>query len=168
MATKEKKGKRPVTANPAPEKKPEVRTVAAFEIPNYAVSLFYHLINVPLHGAQSRARNQVGQMIKLRLEHLEDVRVGMLEEVAKKDKDKKPIKKDDGTGQEVYDVEPKKLDEYRAKFDLFMKEIWIIDLLPSIKPALVAIRPIILDSKKPMETVDGYTYEEICKAFEAI
>lgn len=167
MAKKHKPAK-PAKAAPATEKKAESSTtVSALVLPNYSLSLLYVLLNVPLHGAQSRSRNRFGQLIKNRINYLEDERISMLEERCNKDGKGEPKKKivDD---QEQYDISDKALAEYRKEFDALMHENTVIDLLPSTKADIAMIRPLVLESKTPIETVDGYTYEEICKAFEAI
>lgn len=165
-----KKQKAAVAATPAPEtKKAEKRGgIKTLDLPNYSLSLLYVLLNVPLHGAQSRARNHVGQIIKARINELEDERIKTLERYAKKDaKSGEPLKKTSDQGEE-YDLTPESLLEYRKEFDIYMKEKSIIDLLPSVKADLALIRPLILDSRVPLETPDGYVYDELCKLFEAI
>lgn len=154
---------KPVKASETPQNK----KADALSIPNYSLALLYQLLNVPLHGAQSRARNRFAQIVKNRVNSLEDDRIELLEARCNKDAKGKPKKKVTD-GEESYDISDKELAAYRKEFDALMHENLVIDILPSTKQDLVLIRPLILDSKLPIGTVDGYTYEEICAAFEAI
>lgn len=168
MAKNNKPAKQPKKAAPAAKENTAApATVGALSLPNYSLSLLYVLLNVPLHGAQSRSRNRFAQGIKNRINYLEDERIRMLEDRCNKDKDGLPKKKMTGD-QEEYDITDAALKEYRKEFDALMHESTIIDLVPSMKADIAMIRPLILDSKTPIETVDGYTYEEICNAFEAV
>lgn len=147
-------------------KKDNTAAAPSIKIVRWSLPLLYKILDVPLHGAQLRARNQFAKLVRDQLTNDEDIRVKMIEEVADKDpKTKETLKKEGG---EEYQITADNLQKYRKQFDAYMKESWIIDLLPSVKPMLVAIRPLILESKIALSTVDGYAYEEIATAFEAL
>lgn len=140
-------------------------SVKTLDIKNTALSLLYVILNVPLHGAQSRARNRFSQIIKSKIEVLEDARIDLVESYAQKDEKGNPKMLENG---QEYDIDPKDLEKYKAEFNTLMEEYTIIDMVPSVKADFVVIRPIILESKMELQTVDGYMYDEICKAVEAI
>lgn len=151
----------------APKK--ESSGVKALEIPNKTISLLYVILNVPLHGPQLRARNVFGNMIKDRILVLEDERIRIIEQYVNRDPNtKEPLRKNVGTPEEEYDITPEGLAKYRKELNELMSENWIIDLVPSVKPVVIHMRPLVLESKMNLETTDGYLYEELCKAFEAI
>lgn len=147
-------------------KKSNDEAVKTMQLPRWSLPLLYQLLNIPLHGVQLRARNQFAKLVRAELAADEDTRIEMLERAADKDpKTKKPMTLEDGS---EYKTQPENLKKYQKEFDDHMKTLWIIDLLPSVKPNLVAIRPLILESKMPLSTVDGYAYEELATAFEAL
>lgn len=147
------------------KKSSEEAAVKTMHLPRWSLPILYTLLNVPLHGAQLRARNQFAKLVREELTADEDARIEMLERAADKDRDKQPVKIEGGT---EYQVQPDNLKKYQKEFDDHMHTMWIIDLLPSTKANLVAIRPLILESKVSLSTVDGYAYEEIATAWEAL
>lgn len=148
----------------------ETAAVKTLELSNDSLMLLYTLLNVPLHGPQLRARNRFARLVRDRLEFLDDNRVKAAEGYADKDKEGKPKFKIDADGKptEEYELSPKNLKKFDEEMTAFRKEKWVIDLLPSIKPDLVLVRPIVLETKIDLGTVDGYVYEEIASAFEAM
>lgn len=166
MAGKNKKQPAAKTA-PAVTEQEATTNEKVLELPRYTLSLLYRLLNVPLHGQQSRARNRVGQLVKDQVNYIEEERVKMIEGFAIKGKDKQPLRKMEGD-EEVYDVTPENMAKYRKEFDEFMHEPWVVVITPANKMDFSLIKPLILESKIPLETVDGYAYEEMCTAFEAI
>lgn len=164
MAGKEKKNK--PAAKPAEVAAP-VANEKVLAIPRYALALLYRLLNIPLHGAQSRARNRFGNLVKDQVNYIEEERIKMIEGYAKKGKDKQPLRKMDGD-EEVYDVTDDNMVKYRKEFDVFMHEPWLLDVTAANKQDLALIKPLVLESKQTVEMVDGYAYEEVCTAFEAI
>lgn len=146
--------------------KTEDKAIKTLELPRYTLSLLYTLLNVPLHGPQLRARNHFAKTVRSQLEVMEEDRIKMLENYADKDKrTKEPLKKE---GDQEYQISAENLSKYQKEFDKYMKEKWIIDLLPSVKPDVVLIRPLILETRQALGTVDGYAYEDIATAFEAM
>lgn len=168
MAGKEKKIKpaaKPAQTQadaPAPQQSSKV-----LALPRYTLTLLYRLLNIPLHGPQSRARNRFGNLVKDQVNYIEDERIKMIEGYANKGKDKVPLRKMEGD-EELYDVTPANMAKYRKEFDDFMHEPWLVDITPANKQDLAFIKPLVLESKLTVEMVDGYAYEEVCTAFEAI
>lgn len=163
--------KKPAKTAAKEEKKTSSSTVKALEIPNRTLPLLYQILNVPLHGAQLRARNVFGKMVRARIASFEDARIESLESYAKRDP-ADPTKfayiRNEQTGVEEYDISPKDLEEHNATYNELMADKLIIDLTPSTKPIIALMKPLVLESKMPLSTTDGYVYEEICTAFEAI
>lgn len=147
---------------------PEMKPGKELLLPNSTMGLLYALLNVPLHGPQSRARNRFAEIVKKRITWIEDERVKLLEERCNKNEDGTPKKKIGESGQEEYDIDATPLAEYRGLLEKLMHDNFVLDAVMPLKADLISIRPIILDSRLPLETVDGYIYEQICKAFEAI
>lgn len=137
-------------------------------IPHSALTLMYKLLDVQLHGAQCRARNKLSIIVRNKIHFLEDERIRLLEDRADKDKDGVPAKKMSEAGEMEYVVTPEKMESFRKEFQILMDQKLEIDLADGMKQVIAYVRPLVIESKLPLGTVDGYVYEELCKAFEAV
>lgn len=145
----------------------------AFRVPNITVATFVRLLNIPLHGQQSRARNRLVKRLVARGNWLYNERTKILEKYAERNKDgslKKPE-----AGARAYDgspithvILPERQKEADNEWISLGDSPFEMELDADTKRDLVAIRPLILESKVALDTNSGEDYDRICEAFEAI
>lgn len=154
-----------------------VKTLA---IPNKCLGLLYKMLDVPLHGSQARARARFAKLIKQAafdvqefLADKDSKRVELAEKFAEKDpKTGKAIELDGGTRYHITDENMVKFEKavkpHKAETEAYLDEELIVDLLPSVKADFLAIRPVVLESKLTLGTIDSYIFEVLCERFQNV
>jgi len=151
--------------------KEEVRNVDSVVLKNGHVGTYakegilFKLLNVPLHGQQSRSRNRILKQISLKRDEIEKDRVSIMEGYAEKEVvDGKEVVKLTEDGQ--YDINTEGLIKANEGYRKLMDEDYIIDILPSNKVDLRTVKTIIEESLVSFGTNDGADYDDICEGFE--
>lgn len=120
------------------------------------------ILDVPLHGTQARSRNRIIKLIMDKAKEIEESRMELIKKYCKKDKNGELVLNDDKT----YKVE--KMDEFSKEFTAMLEEDCILDVLPSNKTDLIAIKDVVLNSKINFDINGTNIYDDICKIFETL
>ena len=148
------------------EDKPAEKNCLTFK--NKQLDFLISILNFPAHGDVLRARNRFLKIVRPKMIEMSNERITYLEEIAPKD-EKGNLKKkmDPMLKQEVYDLDSESTEKYKDWFDKYMEEDYIIDILPSNKADIAAVKEMI---KKTIDTRDfdleqGEVCDGICEVF---
>lgn len=144
-----------------------------FTIPNGSVGVMLVLLNIPLHGDQSRARNRMVRIFDARREWMLQQQTGLQQKYAEKDKKGKFVKPPEGQrtpdGRPMeYVVSPENEELASKEFVALCESPFEIELDQQNRKDLVVLRPLILESRVALDTSRGIDYDLICTAFESI
>lgn len=134
---------------------------AALMLKNYQINFLGSILDVPLHGKESRARGRFINLLQPRAKEIEVERVKLLKEFADKDDKGEPIIEG-----ESYKLSKEGLEKFQKEYGELLSEDFIIDVLDSNRSDIATVKEIILNSKKEFGIVEGASYEQLCKNFE--
>lgn len=144
---------------------------------NNLVSLTRWLNGIALPGKESRVRTR---FVELASEHIADIdekRIELLKQHAKKDDKGEPILiedmvKDEASGEDIpsgtkrYDLEDQ--DKFKKEFDAVMEEEFVLDVTDGHKDKCKVVRDIILNTNEEFSGPVAKEYETWCAAFEVL
>ncbi|MDD4110202.1 MAG: hypothetical protein PHS54_01465 [Clostridia bacterium] len=133
----------------------------AIYLKNSHMIILSKLLNVKLKGSISRKRNRFINELSPRLREIEKERISILEKHSVQDDKGKAIIENGN-----YKIDVNKVNEINKELNDFYNEEFIIDVFPSNKENIMAIKDIILDTEIEFDTNEGQQYEEICQEFE--
>ena len=136
----------------------------SLNIKNLYVNFLYGALDVPLHGEERRARTKFAEIVRAKLQEIEDARIDLLKQYAEKnDKGELIIKEDKN-----YDLSQENLEKFNEEYRKYLDEMWVIDILPSNKVNLKMIRDIMKKSNKQYQTAEGEIFDRLLDEFEKI
>lgn len=145
--------------------------ILALEL-NYqeAIFLFALLVEVMLHGQESRSRNKIVNLLKERIDEFEKERMPLLDKFSEKDKEGKPktekFNQDGMEGERFILANP---DEFNKEFqELVNTSKFIFDILPSNSRDFATTKNILLNLQRNMNYQDGEIYASICEKLEKV
>ena len=127
--------------------------IEALNFKNYQLELLSKMLDVPLHSEKARARNRFFKVVQSKASDKEKGRIDLLEKYGKLNKE-----------ENRYDI--KDLKKFNMEFTKLQQEVCIIDLLPSVKADMPAIKDILKNSKVEMNITETEIYEEIMTEIE--
>lgn len=137
----------------------------SIEFKNYQLTTLFQILNVPLHGAESRARSKFIELLQKQIEMNEKSRLEILTKYAEKD-EKGKLKIIDGTNS--YDITPENTTKFNEEYVVLQGESFIVDLLPSTLAYIQTISNLVLNTKVEFALPEGRVYSELCDIFESI
>jgi len=144
------------------------------KIKNLHLDLLVLLLDKPRHGQDARAKNRFLKMVQPRRDEKEKTRKEILENHADKDKGGKslmeeyptPTPKDPTKKGKRLKLTEKNLEKAQAEYAEYCEEELIIDVLPSNKVDIGAIKMMLEADTTDLPTIDGAVYDILCEAFE--
>jgi hypothetical protein len=130
--------------------------IEALNFKNYQLELLSKMLDVPLHSEKARARNRFFKVVQPKIQTKNTEHDALLVKYGKKsDKEKNQ-----------FTIKPESLEKFSAEIKKLNNEPCIIDLLPSVKADMPAIKDILKNSKVEMNITETEIYEEIMTEIE--
>ena len=137
----------------------------ALTFKNHYLDILFKILDVPLPGPDSRARNKFVTILQKQIKLNETARLELLEKFADKD-EKGKAKLKEGTN--VYDIPEGKADEVNKEYVVMLNETFIIDILPSNKDSIDVVAKLVKETKSVFTLKEGTVYDKLCEEFEEI
>lgn len=128
---------------------------------NYHLISFMKVLNYPMPFAKGRVKNRMLIILSQKSEALEKNRIEILNGLADKDKDKKPILKNN-----QFQISDKNRVKFEEEYNKMMQEDCIIDITASIKGDIGPIKDMINTSTVNLDPNEIKNVEEVILALE--
>ena len=129
-------------------------------IKNGHLEFFYKLLDKPKHGKEARVKNRFLKLIIPRIQEIEKERIALLTNYSDK-KGGKPVMLDTN-----YSLSPSNLEKFKKEYTEYLMEDLIIDILPSNKDDIKAIKKMLEEDTIELTTENGATYDIIMTMFD--
>lgn len=127
-----------------------------------------------LHGKESRVRTKLLKQLLEKGSEIETVRMELLAECSEKNEKGETLyignDGKDTTNQKEsknFKLSKEGMDKFNEKFNEFLQEDYIIDILPSTSEMITVIKDLLLNTKDSFSGKGAYFYDEWCRAFES-
>ena len=134
----------------------------AVKLKNYHLQYILGLLELPLHGADARKRNQFVALLRAPLLAIDDERAKIMKEYAEKDEKGEPKIKEGN----VYDLTPENMQKANKEYLDLLNEDFVLDVLPSTQPIIEEAKKLLANTTREMDMREGALYDEVMSAFE--
>jgi len=137
------------------------------------ISLGEWLVNLKLHGKESRSRSRFIKLVMDRVREIDEERQRLLEEYGSKDKNDQLIyfdkeKKETSNRNEAISVKMKDQTAFIKEFNTYLEEDFVIDCSPETQDTIYGVKDIILNTNDEFSGLMASRYNEWCDAFENV
>lgn len=140
-----------------------MKKVTSTSIKNGHLHTLYKILDKPHHGKEARSKSRFLDIIIPRINEIDKERIRILEGLADKDKDGKPISEN-----EQFKLSDNSMEQFRKEYGEYLSEDFIIDILPSNEGDISTITEMLLNDTTPLTTEEGAIYDNILTELEKI
>jgi hypothetical protein len=132
---------------------------------NYEAEAFAQfLLTLELAGKQSRMRTKFCKILGDKMKDVDDDRVALAKEYAKKDANGEPMMITREDGSQVFDMED--LDAFNREYFILTREELIVDETPERADMINTIKDVVLNTDKIFSGQDAMLYDRWCEIVE--